>query len=241
MVNYVWMTKVWGINWLEINLKKPLLVIALFRSVCFCDRHHSPVTHNDDDHQGNEEDQPRCSRANDEREFLLNARIVFLCKGGDGKNKASQTRRVTVWHKRGGIWAAAYGRSSGWHPDIRLGGPTSILASSPAEQTFLQTTANVLGCCRHWQIIWQKVCKVGRENMFGWHPDLSGSQEWEIGYQMITHTRRRTSPLHATDDFLLFQITDRPFREVLISIGPAVCGVIYFRHSKQYMKEDKHS
>lgn len=106
------------------------------------------------------------------------------------------THRVTSWDIWVSIWATAYGESNGWQTDIRLGESMSILASWLAAWTIFQSTLNVLRCHGYGQIIWQKVCEVWRESMFGWDPDWSGSQEWESSYWMDTEAEPDPSLEH---------------------------------------------
>lgn len=74
-----------------------------------------------------------------------------------------------------------------WHLN-RLHGP------------FFQRTLTMLKCVGYRQIIWQKVCEVSRETMFGWDPDWSGSQEQESSYWMGTQRQSHTLLLSTTTD-----------------------------------------
>lgn len=52
----------------------------------------SPVANDDDDDHGDEEDQAGCRRADDERQLLLNAGVVFLCRKSRETHSHTHTR-----------------------------------------------------------------------------------------------------------------------------------------------------
>lgn len=182
-------------------------------------RTDSPITDDDDDNHRDEEHQPSSCWANDERQLLLNAGVVFRCrkkkdiyintdKHVSCKNTHTHARRVTSWNIWASVWATAYGGSNGWQTNIRLGEPMTILASWLVACTIFQSTVNVFRCHRYGQIIWQKVCEV-RESMFGWDPDWSGSQKWETSYWMCTQPRRQILFLSTTNDKQLCNLPDK--------------------------------
>lgn len=54
----------------------------------------SPVANDDDDDHGDEEDQAGRRRANDERQLLLNAGVVFLCRKGRETHSHTHTAQT---------------------------------------------------------------------------------------------------------------------------------------------------
>ena len=153
----------------------------------------SPVADDDDDDHSDEENQTSSCRSNDERKLLLNAGVVFLYRKKENTHKHSAMHAHTHTHTHAESHAETYGQASeplhtegavgdrqtygwlnqwaSWHLDW-LRGP------------FSEAHWNVLRCRGYGQIIWQKVCEVRRESMFGWDPGPSGRQEQGSSYWM---------------------------------------------------------